>query len=90
MDLVDLKVRTIHGAYHTLPIPFQISMPWELLKDDLKYGHMESFSSLVRMKELSFNATDRRNMEYVASVAECTCSMDLIQLISDHYLNSRI
>ena len=90
MDLVDLKIRTIHGAYHTLPLDFQDTMPWNFLKDDLKYGTMGQFSDLVRMKELSSNATDTRNMEYVASVAECTCKLDLIQLTAIHSLNSRI
>ena len=88
MDLDDLKIRTIHGAYRTLPLDFQEHMPWESVEKDLKDGAFGIFAKLARVKDLSSNITDTKNMEYVASVAECTCKLDLIQLTSIHILST--
>jgi hypothetical protein len=90
MDLLDLKKRTIHGVYHTLPLGFQQKLPWEEMKDDFKCDDTEIFSSLCRMEEHSSNATEKMKMEYVASVADCTCKLDLIQLTSIHMLSTSI
>ena len=88
MDLVDLKIRTIYGAYRTLPLEFQDWMHWKSIEKDLKDGHFGEFADAVRMKELSLTVTDTINMEYVASVAECTSKLDLIQLTSIHILST--
>ena len=80
MDFDGLKIRTIHEAYHTLPLEFREIVPWCNLKETLQRGNYAQFAITIRLREFSNTTTDEINTEYVASVSECTCKLDLIQL----------
>jgi len=91
MDLQDLKIRTIHGVYRKLPLDFQEHMAWKEVENDLiKNGTFGIFAQLARAPDFSSNITDTLNMEYVASVAECTSKLDLIQLTSIYILSTLV
>ena len=65
-------------------------MSWTSVEEYLGDGSFGEFAAMFRMKEFSHDTTDTINMEYVASVAECTCKLDLIQLTSIHVLSTLV
>ena len=90
MDLDDLKIQTIHEAYHTLPSTFREIMPWKKTEKCLQRGGYVDFKNAISewVHDHIITATDKINIEYVALVSECTCKLDLIQLTSIHVLAS--
>jgi len=90
MNFDDLKIKTIHEAYHTLPSTFKRIMPWVKTEKCLRGGGYVAFEEAIRewINDHSITATEKINIEYVASVSECTCKPDLIQLTSKHVLES--
>ena len=88
-SLNKLKIRTIHEAYYTLPDGFKDLVLWEDMKDNLERDTKEDdihIVKTVRQPEFSITEADRINMEFVASVVECTSTPDLIQLTAIHVL----
>ena len=55
-------------------------VPWDVVEENLQADRYQSLLIVLRYNEFSKTATDQVNMEYVASIAECTCKTDLIQL----------
>ena len=93
MDFDDLKIRTIREAYHTLPTNFQQILPWYKTEKCLRRGGHVDFASAVRefVDDDTVTTTDEINIEYVASVSECMCKLDLIQITAIHVLaNMRV
>ena len=91
MDFDDLKIRTIREAYYTLPSAFTKMVPWCEIEEVLRRGDYEHFADTVRTKGFSVTTTDEINMEYAASLSECMCKLDLIQITAIHVLaNTRV
>ena len=88
-SLVELKIRTIGEAYRTMPCAFTDAVPWVRVYQNIQRDNEEDNKNLAaafRDDCNSMNDTDATNMEFAASIAECTSKTDLMQLTTIHVL----